>query len=706
MKKHKTTSFTIDVKNSSFNKLKDRFVIYRYTLPAYLNFRKKHFGLLHNWAKSNIDDPYYLHFPTKKIYVLFKKNAEPKKLCYGDYTLPIGVFDDFEKESLIHVWLKVLLAEYMRSKGLFISNDSFYINSELSKDKSWATVLEINLKHDYKNNEAVIFNLVDKATRLKQVDIEDYEQYHKHSIPYGLTFKNTTAVFKQLKKKEINYYSRDIFVKPKPIKGNSFKTAINFHSIKNEADHKKSRSFLINNFLPQFLDFLYQHDISVSQKELNLERVDKKYKTETLRNHNIKISLIDGRKNKSVPLDKALKLSEILDNDIHVEEKKIDKVATNESILFVMDYSKEDFEKLFPSEKDPYLKLKESESFKDIPKQGICVNELSFKDKNSLDAEDYLSYYGLTDKELKRNLSVCLNQLILKSILLSGDYSRLPQTELLDHKLFIYKGKALFLAQGTLKMKNINSAEELEQLASEVTSRSDILDILINIHRYHNPFLQKDLEPNFDRYRLIIAKDSVIELTDYPERFLYDDDEIKARVDSSYRKRPISEFKANESSDLAIEYNEYIDNNVEELSLSYNEFKKKYGKGEDGFLKTIFHKNEIKATYKDTSFLKFLEENKGLKIKGLKQDKVFAAHTGIWFDKLQMQYFVGRNLSYKYEQDKGFQMKKILVHSGQFNEETFFPLLKIDFIRFKELTVNPYPFKLIDMRTEIEGDKL
>jgi hypothetical protein len=69
-----------------------------------------------------------------------------------------------------------------------------------------------------------------------------------------------------------------------------------------------------------------------------------------------------------------------------------------------------------------------------------------------------------------------------------------------------------------------------------------------------------------------------------------------------------------------------------------------------------------------------------------------------------MQYFVGRTHGYgKRKQDKGFQMKKILVHSGQFSEEAFFTLLNIDFIRFEELTVNPYPFKLIDMKIEMDS---
>ena len=703
MKQHKTSSFIIDIESSSFKKLKEKFSIYQYTLPAHLRFKQNYFGVLHNWAKSNIDQPYFLHFATKKIYVLFGKDAKPETLSYEDKPLPMELFNGYKDAHLTHIWLKVLLAQYMELNDSFISNDSFYIHSELNKNQSWATVLKVNFKHDYKNMQDIVFNIEDRATRLKKISLEEYDRYHKRDIAYGLSFKNGAAIFKQLKKKELKDYSTKIFVKPKPISGNSFKTAINFHSIMDERNHEKSKSFIIQNFLSQFLQFLSKYDISVSEKELNLERVDKNTETETLRIRDFKISLIDGRKNRTSPLNQVITVPATLQNEINIKEKTNGKLSLNESVLFVMDYNKEDFEKFYPNEEDPYLKFKKSESNANVAKQGICVKELSFTDEVSLPAQDYFNYSGINGKDLERNLSICINQLILKSILLSGDYSHLPRIELLKDRLFICRNKALFLAQGILQIIDIGSFEEFVQIVQKVTGRNDILEIFLEIYQYHNPFSKRESEFDLTKFRLIIAEDSVIELIDYPERVFYDDKEIQNRIKSRNRRRPVSEFRANESSDIAARYNEYIEDNVEELQLSYEELKTKYGRGEDGFLKTIFYNNNERKTYADTIFRKFLEENKGLKIKGLKEDGIFATHTGIWFDKSQMQYFVGRTHGYgKHKQDKGFQMKKILVHSGQFSEETFFPLLNIDFIRFKELTVNPYPFKLIDMKIEME----
>ncbi|MBZ9730785.1 hypothetical protein LB467_13905 [Salegentibacter sp. JZCK2] len=701
MKQRKTSSFIIDLNVSSFKNFIDGWKIYQYSLPAHLRFKKNYFGVLHNWAKSNIDFPYFLHFATRKIYVLYEKGEAPEKYSFEDHALSMETFDGYKDANQSHIWLKVLLAQYMELNNSFISSDSFYIHSELNKDKTWATVLKVNLKHDYKNTESAVFNIEDTATRLRRINREEYKRYYNRDIPYGLTYINGTPFFKQLKKNELEGFDSNIFVRPKPISGNTSKTTINFHSIMDEAHHEKSKSYIIQNFLSKFLKFLSKYDISVWEKELLLERVDKKSDTESLKTRNLKISLIDGRKNRSIPLSELFNVSKSLQQKINITEKKNDKLNPNESLLFVMDYNKKDFKRYYPDEEDPYLKLTKASSEAKAAKQGICINDLSFTDVDSLPSKDYFNYSGINQKDLERNLSICINQLILKSILLSGDYNYLPKIEILKNKLFIYRGKALYLTQGKLQITDIDSFEELEELVHQVTGRNGVLEIFSEIHQYHNPFSKKELE--LTKFRLIISQDSVIELIDYPERAFYDDNELHNRIKNRNKKRSIAEFRANETSELALEYNEYIDNNIEELSLSYEELKAKYGKGEDGFLKTIFYNHQERKTYADTVFRKFLQENKGIKIKGLKEDGIFATHTGIWFDRSEMQYFVGRTHGYgKFKQDKGFQMKKILVHSGQFNEKSFFPLLNIDFIRFKELTVNPYPFKLIDMKIEMD----
>ncbi len=702
MKQYNTSSFTINLHSSSFNSLTDSYSIFQYTLPAHLKFNRNYYGVLHNWAKANIKQPYFLHFPTKKVYVLSKKNLSPKVLIYEEKKLPVEQFDGFKETNLIHIWLKVLLAQFLELNSHFVSSDTFYIHSELNKSQSWATVLKISLQHDYKDKDNIIFNVKDSATRLKKISLEEYQKYHKRDVPYGLSFKNGSAVFKQLRKDELKDYCTNIFVKPKPISGNKFKTKIDFHSIMDESHHEKSKSFIIQDFLKHFLDFLIKYDISVSIKKLELEKVDNLKEKEKLNIKNFKVALVDGRKQKSLPLRELIILPKEY-NEIDFCKKEINELTSEDSALLVMDYNKEDFENYYPNEKDPYAVFKNDITLTNIPKQGICINELSFIGEGSLSKEEYFNYTGLQKSNLDRNLSICITQLYLKSVLLSGCCKQLPHLDLLNNRIFVYRNKMLYIRENKLHIESIDSFEMFDEIVQEITTREDILDILSDIYKYHNPFSKGEFEFDLSKFRLIISKDSIIELIDYPERVFYDDEEIKTRIKSRNKKRSVAEFKANKTSDLAEKYNEYLEGNVEELSLSYEELKTKYGKGENGFLKTVFYDNKKRKTYSDTLFRKFLKKNKGLDIKGLKEGGIFTTYTGIWFDENKMQYFVGKTHGYgKHKQDKGFQMKKILVHDGLFTPDAFFSLLNINFIRFKELTVNPYPFKLIDMKIEME----
>jgi len=159
-----------------------------------------------------------------------------------------------------------------------------------------------------------------------------------------------------------------------------------------------------------------------------------------------------------------------------------------------------------------------------------------------------------------------------------------------------------------------------------------------------------------------------------------------------------SEFKSHERNAISLEFNNFLDEEVEDIMLSYQDLKLKYGKGENGFLKKIFNSKD------ERPFIKFLNDETSIKLKGLKQDGIFSTYTGLWFDELHHQYFVGRTYGYQHKQDKGSQMKKIITHFGTLYTEKFFELLNVDFIRHKEITVNPYPFKLIEMYEVIKSN--
>jgi hypothetical protein len=94
-------------------------------------------------------------------------------------------------------------------------------------------------------------------------------------------------------------------------------------------------------------------------------------------------------------------------------------------------------------------------------------------------------------------------------------------------------------------------------------------------------------------------------------------------------------------------------------------------------------------------FVKALRKLSDLPIRGKKEGGVLKIHEGVWFDEEKLQYFVGARNGYKYDQDKGFQVRKIIVHKGEFDKSFFFPLLDVEFVRHGGFTVQPYPFNLI-----------
>jgi hypothetical protein len=698
LKKCKTSSILIDLANSSFNKLNEEFSIQEFHLLSFIKDKSREYGLLHNWAKDNINLPYYLNIPAKKVYVLVPKKEKVPELFYDKKKLKVSLFTDFNTIGNFHNLIKLLLAQYFELTENFVSNDKFFIHAFLNRANNWATVLKIELAHNFKIKNEIEFTINDSATRLKQISVEEHSKYYSRKIVYGKSIKNKQLFFKQLKQSEIKKFENDLFSEPNSNNLTKTKTKINFHSIMNASEHESSKAFLLERFSTNFLKFINDFGIKASAKELNLEKVEFSDNRAVLAIKNFNVSLVDGR------MAKKLSLKEIFssNNDITFTEKTIPELRENDICLFVMDYSKEDFGEIFKDETDPYKSFKESPDYAKISKQGICINENYFDEevgKTELNKEDYLNYEGLCKEDFERNLSICISQLFLKSILISKNASLLPHFVDLKTHIFCFRNYLLFIEMDNLEIQKFETVGELLDIVSAKFSNLNTIELYENISNYHNPFANgKDFD--FLTHKIIFSNESVIEIEDIPERAFYDEAKIKERIAERSMKRTKSEFKSKNNDTVSIHFNNFIDETVEDLFISYEELKMKYGKGENGFLKQIFEaKNE-------TPFINFLNSNSDIHIEGLKQDNIFSIYTGVWYDKQQQQYFVGRTNGYQYKQEKGFQMRKVITHFGAFNEQTFFNLLNVDFIRYKEITVNPYPFKLIEMFDLINSDTL
>ncbi|MBY0244631.1 MAG: hypothetical protein K2Q03_04155 [Sphingobacteriaceae bacterium] len=691
----KTSSIIIDIENSSFKKMNEAFSVYEFKLPSFIKDKFNEYAILHNWAKDNLNLPYYLNTPSKRIYVLVPTKEQAPELTFEDNKLSSLQFADFNTKEKFHITIKLLLAKYFELSENFVSNDKFFLHADVNRANSWATVLKIDLTHNYKNKNELEFSVKDAANRLKKISLEAYNKYFLKKIVYGKSIKGGQLFFKQLKRSEIRKFECELFAESNFNNSNGGKTKIDFHSI-DSLKHESSKSFLLERFSGNFLTFLNDYGIKASAKVLNLEKIEIKNNKAILDIKNFNVSLIDGRK------VKKLSLTEIFQNSdaITFTEKTIADLMDNDTCLFVMDYNKEDFEERFKGEIDPYKTFKESLKHVNIAKQGICINENYF-DEDARDAEqnkeEYLNYEGLRKEDLERNLSICISQLYLKNILLNNNVSLLPHSETLNNHCFAFRNYLLFTEDNKLIIEEFESAQELLNRIGSKFSKLNVEDIFQKIYSYHNPY-PTNKEFDFLTHKFIFSNEGVIEIIDIPERAFYDEAEIKQRIAERNKKRIKTEFKSKNDDPISQQFNDLIDETVEDLFISYEELKAKYGKGETGFLSQIFGaKNE-------SPLLKFLNINSDLQLKGLKQNGIFSTYTGIWFDKQHKQYFVGRTHGYQQRQEKGSQMKKIVTHFGTFDEQTFFNLLNVDFIRYKELTVHPFPFKLIEMFQTIKLD--
>lgn len=683
----KTSSFIVDLEKSSFSKFESELKICQYKLPSFFKDKFNEFAILHNWAKENVIHPYYLNIPSKKLYVLIPAKSGDPTFAYDSTDLTYLGILDYNKRENFHIVVKILLAQYFELTEAFVSNNAFFLHASVNRSKTWATVLKVEVVHNYKNSNRLEFFIKDSATRLKKISVEEYEKYYLKEVIYGQSMKNGQLFFKQLKKSETKNFSGLLFSKPKTGFLPNSKSKINYHSIEDSHGYESSKAYLLERFSDKFIKFLNQYDINVFSKQLNLVKVDFSNHRAGINAANFNVSIIDGRKNRKHDLNQLFQSSEA----ITYRFAKIEELKDGDNCLFVMDYNKDDFEVRFKGEADPYKSFKDSLPHLLIAKQGICLNENYFSgDSEALDVEEYLNYEGLSPKDLERNIEICITQLFLKNQILNGQKLLLPHKNILKMYSFCYRNHLFFIEGSELRIEKFETSIDLLNKISLKHPLLDMEDVFKKVFNYHNPF-PTTKEFDFLTHRLIFNDNSVIEILDIPERAFYDEPEVKHRIGERNQLRYKTDFKSQASDPISIEFNELIDEEIESVKISYEELKSKYGKGEKGFFKYIFNAKNEKP------FLKFIQENTTLKIKGLKQDNIFSTYTGIWYDRDESQYFVGRTHGYQSKQDKGVQIKKIITHLGEFADADFFELLNVDFIRYKELTVNPYPFKLIEM---------
>ncbi len=666
----------------------------------------------HIWARKQTDNPYYLHSPTLKLYIAYKSQDTIASIFDGQIELKKAQIPYFKYERLNHCIIKLLIACFVHKDKKFISNNIFYLLSDAFSSKKgydYANVIKIDpkLKHEknINNNDTGILELYfkDRATRLRKTD---YGSRNKRQIPFDfIELGEDQLAFKQLK---VNNSIEDTYPIYEENTDKNYKTRIKHHSLENIEEFEKSRNTLLDKFTQNLVSYLSKIGLNVTSKTLALQQVAKKLSVGNLNYENFVITVLDYRFNQNVKTTKIIEKFNQQGYDISFKHGLLENIDKNDNVLILMDYSTGDCELTGVlanyDGKDGYKIVKDA-GIKNS--QGFCINPNHFINGNSkisMSPEEFLNYKSFSKTKfsnngLARDFQISIEQLYLKSIINESSTSNninIPKSSLLTNSVFIHcftknskrHEYICYATEESFFIVNLKSEKALEILKSFGIKD---LETLVQLRTNYDKWAKF----NTGYIYLMLNHSGLIEINELNERVLYSS-EIGNILKDRNSIRDKSEFliQANNevfSSDKVKKYNEFVEEMVEQ-QISFENLVKggKYGLYRKKVMELLDLKNEKKLT-------------KALGIKGKKSGGFLSTYQGIWFDENKLEYFVGDKAGYKYNQSKGYQIRKIIVHKGKFNPNEFFPLLNVDFIKHKNYTVLPYIFNLIKMYVDMEG---
>jgi hypothetical protein len=720
-----TTTLVIDFQNSNFEKLKRNYQIWEYELPKNTPVKSSDYAQIHIWAKNQTDRPYYLHTHTLKLYIIYVISEQPQNINYGNISLPKKLFNDFQNTDTFQCIIKVLLSNYVHQTQEFVSNDNFYLLIDTYNSKKGNTYADVlKIKPSLRKQKNILNEITglhelllgDVATRMQEVE---YQQRDKWKVPFEKVMINNQSSFKPLKTTNIS--PQKLIYEENTSK--KYKTQIQFHSIENIEKHEKSRNYLLDKFSKKFLAYLQDLGFNATTKKLNLEQVEKDlsenrfFENDIFKQEIFEINVFDKRFDQTIPFQDIIDILNNTNYAINFVKSSESSCQKDANVLILMDYSIGD------CENDGVLKSKVNEDGYKIVKhldfknsQGFCININTFKKsdkqeggkKESWTEENFLDYSpfpkdneGQEDRtklkeDIKRNLDICLQQLFLKNLIINNIsiFNKLPKFNTIKDFVFIHcftKDKKrfellCFFENDILNFENLQSQKSLQILNK--LGFEDLSDLVI-LRQEYDEYAKFDTG---DIY-LMLSKNVVWEILEVPEKVLYPSEIYNVLQDRNEQKNKLDfELLPDNgifSNDKIERYNEFLASEAPDF-ISFE--KLIMSEKKEGYREKIFKILDIKNETK-------LKE--ALKYDGKKAGGYFTTSQGIWFDKNKLQYFVGKKDGYKFKQETGFQPRKIVVLKGNFDKNLFFPLLNVDFVKYKSFTVMPYIFNLLKMYTKI-----
>lgn len=713
-KETRTTSVILDIEKTDWNKLNNTIKIYEFEIPKFwlnelssLYFPQKE-KRLYIRLRNMIQLPYYVNLGENKIYVADPhRNSDNIEIIddENNVKIPGKRIENFNENKILNNFFKLLTATYFYVKNnKYVSNDSYLLFlDKFGKKENYLSAIKIKPfhHHEVSYNNIHEFFFQSGLTRLKEIEEDDVIK----NTPYGLIENQNhyEPYLKQLSFKLLE--NQKIFIidtnKKHKVKGD-------FHSIKNITNHNKTISNKLNLFLDNFIEYCNDLGISLKSKKIELENIKIKHK-ETLNFKDFEVNIVDIRfKNKNLKsiiniLNNTIKESSEL-NNIRLVSKEPHE---NDNLLLLMDYNLEDFKEdnIFEKKEDKYKTFKSN--FPDTPSQGFCINENYIPKHEFNDEKEYLDYsiiyecnkLNYSDNKTKnfyRNFIISLKQLYLKKLIYNNiDVENLiPFYNETKELIFMSDNVLCYIEDGYLNFIDLSDIDDdkiviINNLISQKSNFDSLEELVFELKKY-NEFIKIN---NLKNIKLIIGKDILWEIKELKEKILYDDKKI-AKVLESREKIKYSGNKfilpeINKMFDLEItkKYNNYVTKNISYKILTYNELKKNH-------FKDI---KEILEIHNEKKFYEALRDCNELDISGKKENGVLRKYQGIWYNERTQEYYVGKEDGYKENQDKSFQLRKIINHTNKFDKDLFFKLLSVDFIRFKETTVIPFQFGLISI---------
>ena len=609
---------------------------------------------------------------------------------------------------------------------------------------NWQRDRQLARKNDGKHEKLEIF-MPDNLTKLRSLSQKKKANLTNKKLQYDTYYKlaNNGQTFIPLASHDLNQLKKiNVF----EIKGeNSYKKTttsqtlpkeqqfatkttsrnkIKNISTQSEEKLKYSRSYVLNKNLSNMQKYLQSVGIDAEMQVLNFLRVSKgnskKYNKE-LPITDYTVTLIDARLNKSTDFKEIIKALRAVRNDckfVVKEKSALEKDGETERFLVIRDYGKTAFDENGPLKEeygvDPY-QYDETLKIKGVVLKTLVINpkdrELSKKSNDEENKKQeafkksgqYLQYNLPSTADLKRDLTISLNGLHIREILMRNKniLQRFPYYSLIENLVFLYQNKALFVNNGNLHIINSSDSDFNNQFFFITGRKYDAVEKSIRDY-YSFEKLHKTQKKIFKGHQYImVSKEFVIEITKGTDcRALFDTETMLQRISNRRIEKPIKEFMVQNDKAEFVKWNDFLTQVMHDgtREACYENLVKEPSKKEsscslksNGYSIILEKPSPRTKSQWDNDLSEALE----LDLRSIKKT-ITDWSKGILFDHENMQYMVGQKDAFQDEQERSNLIRGIIELDGIFNPECFFPLLEVSFIRYKQYTVLPFPFKLIE----------